>query len=469
MALPLQPSTPPSSPTRRRRRRSLAVVAAVSAILVTGVVADGRTPATAQITPDELGAAGELHTVTPTRILDTRTGIGAPIEPRAVQPDGRAFEIDVLGRAGVPARGAEVLAVLANITVTNADVTGYLTVAPCCDAVVTASNVNFAPGRTVANMSVLQPGADGRVRITLFGPVAGTAHVLVDVFAWISSSDHATRGARLVPVAPGRILDTRRTDDMGPRTWRRVNVRGADPLDSDVVDIVPASTAVTAVLVNVTAINDLSDSLATFVSLVPERPSGPPETSNLNLIPGQVRANLAVVPLGADGRIHVYNSQGTMNVAIDVMGYFLAGRPVETRSGRIQPTDLPFRVFDTRLPEFGAARLGANQAEIWDFGAVVESTTVGGFPIGEVSAVFGNLTATEFTPQGSGPQSTYLTLYPGYPTPALPTASTVNLVPDEDVANMALIPLAPDDTLRVYNANGQVHYLYDLSAFVLGD
>ena len=458
---------PPSS--RRRRRSILGGLGAVIAVVVSALVALGSAPATAQVAPDALGAAGELQTVTPTRILDTRVGIGGPPGARLVLPDGASFEVDVLGRAGVPAQRDQVLGVLANITVTGAEVPGYLTVAPCCEAVVTASNVNFAPDRTVANMSVLQPGADGRIRITLYGAIAGDAQVLVDVFAWISSAEYSTRGARLVPVPPGRILDTRRTDALGTRTWRRVNVRGADPLDSDVVDIVPASTAVTAVLVNVTAINDLDTSQATFVSLVPQRPSGPPETSNLNLVPGQVRANLAVVPLGADGRIHVYNSAGTMNVAIDVMGYFLSGRPVETRAGRIQPTDLPFRVFDTRLPEFGAARLGANQAEIWEFDAVVSSTTVGGFPIGEVSAVFGNLTATAFEPQRAGPTSTYLTLYPGYPTPDLPTASTVNLVPGEDVANMALIPLAPDQTLRVYNANGQVHYLYDLAAFILGD
>lgn len=455
------------TPCRSRRRTFFAALGA--AMLAAGAALGGGS-ATAQIAPSELGAAGEMHVVSPQRIVDTRVGIGVDAGPRPIRLQGRSFDAAVLGLGGVPAQSDRVLAVLANITVTDATVQGYVTASPCCGELVTASNINFSPGRTVANMAIIRPGDDGRARFTLAGPAAGTAHIIVDVFGWISSVENPGRGARLVPVNPGRLFDSRRAEPLGPRTWRRINVRGADVVNAEgavvVRDIVPASTDVTAVMLNVTGINDRSRATATWMSLVPARVAGGPSTSNLNLSGGQVRGNLVVVPIAPDGRIFLYNDASTVDVLVDVVGYFRTGVPTDTRAGRLQPMTAPFRVFDTRQPEFGSSRLGANQAEPWDFAPVIATTTVDGFSIGAVQALLGNLTATGFERQRGGPASTYLTMYPG---PSLPDTSNINLGAGEDVANLALAPLASDLTLRVYNAAGSVHYLYDLSAMVLAD
>lgn len=460
-----------SESPRRARRRLASLVAAIAVALATLTsLGGGVAPVSAQIALGELGSAGELHVVEPQRIVDTRTGIGVAAGPRPVRLTGRSFDAAVLGVGGVPSALDEVLAVLANITVTDATVPGYVTASPCCGDPVTASNINFSPGRTVANMALLLPGDDGKVRFTLAGPSAGTAQVIVDVFGWVSSSEYSVRGSRLVPVTPGRLLDTRKTEPLGPRSWRRINVRGADVRDANgavvVRDIVPASTNITAVMLNVTGINDRAGSQSTWLSLVPNRVSGGPSTSNLNLSASQVRGNLVVVPIGADGRVFLFNDASTVDAVIDVVGYFEAGVPVASRAGRLQPMLAPFRVFDTRQPEFGSSRLGANQAEPWDFAQVIASTTVDGMAIGAVQALLGNLTATGFERQRGGPATTYLTMYPG---PALPDTSTINLGVGEDVANLALAPLAPDLTLRVFNAAGSVHYVYDLSAMVLAD
>jgi hypothetical protein len=67
-----------------------------------------------------------------------------------------------------------------------------------------------------------------------------------------------------------------------------------------------------------------------------------------------------------------------------------------------------------------------------------------------------------------------------FPTPAgasapPPEASNLNLVENESVPNMALLKYGPvgDATdphrVRVYNYNGFVHYLVDVSAVVLAD
>ena len=61
----------------------------------------------------------------PSRILDTRTGNGAPLAP--VGP-GAFINLQVTGRGGVPALG--VSAVALNVTVTNPTLGGYLTIYP---------------------------------------------------------------------------------------------------------------------------------------------------------------------------------------------------------------------------------------------------------------------------------------------------------------------------------------------------
>src|SRR5690348_1727511 len=57
----------------------------------------------------------QLVSVSPKRVLDTRSGLGAP--KAAVSP-GRALTLQVAGRGGVPSTGAS--AVVLNVTMTQA-------------------------------------------------------------------------------------------------------------------------------------------------------------------------------------------------------------------------------------------------------------------------------------------------------------------------------------------------------------
>ena len=55
-------------------------------------------------------------------------------------------------------------------------------------------------------------------------------------------------------------------------------------------------------------------------------PSGTPrqETSNLNFQAGQNIPNLVIVPVGADGKIQLFNgSPGTVHLIADVAGYII--------------------------------------------------------------------------------------------------------------------------------------------------
>ena len=60
-------------------------------------------------------AGGSGHGLVPARILDTRTGIGAPAAPSSAPAP--TLELQVTGRGGVPATG--VSAVVLNVTVTE--------------------------------------------------------------------------------------------------------------------------------------------------------------------------------------------------------------------------------------------------------------------------------------------------------------------------------------------------------------
>lgn len=117
-----------------------------------------------------------FHAVAPQRLLDTRTGTGAPAGP--IGPDA-PLDLQVTGLAGVP--GADVVAVTLNVTVTQPTGDAYLTVWPSGQARPVASNLNFAPDQTVANLVTVAVGAGGKVSI--FG-AAGLTHVVVDVAGW---------------------------------------------------------------------------------------------------------------------------------------------------------------------------------------------------------------------------------------------------------------------------------------------
>jgi len=448
------------------RRRASALAATLTAVLASialmqvGPLGAGE----AALAAATLGAGGEYHPVTPARVFDSRSG-ATP----ATAPGGRELTVPIVGLGGVPAEASEVLAVAVSITVVQPTVAGYLSVRGAGEPDRGGSVVNFAAGRDVPNSAIVRPGAGGALTLRLVTPAgAGSAHVLVDVFGWFSTSAHATRGARLVPVEPFRVADTRQ--GRGPvtaGTSLAVRVRGAGS--------VPDSGDVVGAVVNLTGVNTSAGNRSTYLSALPAAPAAPPATSNLNLSPGEVKPVLAIVPVGADGSIHIYNAAGATDVLVDVSGYLLAGVDESSRSGRVVPLSSPVRLIDTRLPAWGDAPLSGSGRRDFSFGAFVADVTLGGESIGAQSAVLGNLTATGLRgdPTSAG-ASTYLSVYPspiGADRP--PQVSSVNLTAGLDVPNLALLryggPADDPHRVRFFNAFGQLDHLFDASAVVLAD
>ncbi len=486
MTDPLQ--LPPVMTIKRRWVRVVSALGLVVGSAVTSIVVSSPDPGRAMAAA-ALGAGGEYHALAPQRVLDTRSGINDPTPPgaKALVPGvGQAFEVQLLGQGGLPpaAQGADVLAVAVNVTVVSPTQQGYLRVFGKGANEGDSSLVNFQAGQNVPNMAIVRPGTDGKIVIRLIseGDI-GTSHVLIDVFGWFSTSGYATRGARLIPVGPGRIYDSRNPvfgpDPVTALEVVTVPIRGADSLNPAVADIVPNSPSVVGALVNVTGVNNRSGSQPTFVSVVPETPVGGqwPSTSNLNLRAGQIKPNLVLVPVGADGAIRLFNESGSVDLVVDIVGYLVNGMPEATAAGRVVPLTTPFRVLDTRQPAFGSASLAPGKAEDWSFHDFVADVRIGGEWVGNQSALIGNFTATalERPADWFTPVDTFMT---AFPTPAgasgpPPEASNLNLVENESVPNMALLKYGGDAAdphrVRVYNYNGFVHYLVDVSAVVLAD
>jgi hypothetical protein len=248
------------------------------------------------------GAGDRFNPVTPARLFDTRVGHGVPV---GKIPAGTPVEIQVAGWAGVPLDGAT--AVVMNLTATEPESPGFLRLTPSGTAPVVTSNVNFFAWDTVPNLAICKLGEGGRITLDTAGQAT---HALGDVFGYFSDD-----GGRLRAMPPQRLLDTRygvgtEQQPIGPDRTIRLEVAGHGQIPSNA----------TAIVLNVAAMNEGTPS---FVSVWP---SGlpRPDTSNLNVWPGQTIANLVICQVGADGAVEIGNPVTTCDVLADALGFFVA-------------------------------------------------------------------------------------------------------------------------------------------------
>lgn len=126
----------------------------------------------------EAAGEGGLTTPTdPTRLLDTREGLGGAATP--IGP-GETRLVPIAGRGPVPAGAA---GVWLNVTVTGQTAPSHLTVAPAGGELPTASNLNWAGREDRPNLVLVKLGADGRIALRNH---AGATHVIADVVGWVS-------------------------------------------------------------------------------------------------------------------------------------------------------------------------------------------------------------------------------------------------------------------------------------------
>ena len=275
---------------------------------------------------------GTFRSLTPTRLLDTRSALGG-IAPG---PNG-VVHLAVSGHGGVPATG--VAAVALNVTVTQPAAPGWVSVYADGDAAPTTSNLNFAAAQTVANLVVAKVGADGLV--DLHNGSAGTTQLLADVSGYYLAGT-ATEPGTYTPVSPARVLDTRVNQGGGrlaEHGVERVKVAGVSGVPSDAATVV----------LNVTATREAA---AGYLTVYGDGHPRPP-ASNLNFARGSTTPNLVFALVGAAGQIDIYNgAPGATDVLVDVMGYIAAG--ASAASGTLASLE-PTRLLDTRRSFGGVA------------------------------------------------------------------------------------------------------------------
>jgi hypothetical protein len=365
----------------------------------------------------------------PLRILDTREGLGAPQAKLGV---GGQIDLQIAGVGGVPATG--VSAVVLNVTATEATRAGYVSAYPSGTRRPIVSNLNLdLVGQTAANLVTVKVGANGKV--TLF--TSGGTHLVADVAGYYTPVFTSADG-RLQSGTPERILDTR----LGLGAPQAKLVAGQQ-LDLQVTGRGPVpATGVSAVVLNITG--DQA-SLAGFVTAWPAGIDRP-VVSNLNLVAGETRANLAIVPVGAGGKVSLFTSGGTELIA-DVAGWFTDATMPDDSVGLFVPIS-PTRVLDTR--QESTAPTAPLSALIRRIG----STTV--VPPNATTAIAANITVTE----SAGPG--FVTAWPA--DTQRPVVSNLNTTRvGQTIPNAAIVPLGLDD-LALFTQSG-AHLIIDINGW----
>ena len=356
--------------------------------------------------------------VTPTRVFDSRNDIGTAT---GWVRGGTSRVID-LGTA-YPAATA----VLVNVTMVEADGFAYSQVWPANTRRPGTSAVNTsAEGDVVANATVV-PLHNGRFVVS----TTATTHLVVDLLGWYTSSSPS--GGELRALPPTRLADTRRpvaADNPYQVVGDHVDVQVAGKAG------VPADAG--SVVFVLTAINRDQGGDG-FVTAYPAGQARP-NASNVNVRGGaDVRANLVMVPIGADGKVSLYGF-GVGDMLVDVAGWITAPGTALTGKGQLS-IGTSQRVYDSRLtePPFSA---GETRSVLLANGAPSGST-----------AVLQNLTVTGT--QGWG----FLTAYPSGTT--RPDASNLNYTgAGQTRAALTLTQLSADRIERVFSY-GSTHVIVD--------
>ena len=361
--------------------------------------------------------------VTPVRLLDTR-GSGGPLGAGATRN---------LTVAGVtPGAPAGATAVVLNVTATNTTASSYLTVYPAGSSRPLASSLNWLAGKTVPNLVTVLVGSGAA--ITLFNSV-GSTDVVVDLEGYFAAPNGTAGGE--VALTPARITDTRAGSGnanagstLGAGSTLTVQVTGAGGVPSG---------GVSAAILNVT----VTSTMAPGVLTVWPAGASKPLASNLNWVAGQTVANRVFVPVGTGGQVSIFNFAGSADVVVDVSGYFTDS----TATGKLFTAVSPIRLVDTRLT---GQTLGTGGSLMLQVGGT------SGVP-SNAGAVILNVTVTNT----SAPS--FLVAYPS--TATLPTASDLNWIGGQTIANMAVGSLASTGAITFYNLAGSTDVIADLAGW----
>ncbi len=325
----------------------------------------------------------DVSSVQPSRVLDTRIGLGA--KTGFLMP---GVDLPV----SIPAAGAAT-SVMVNITAVDAVGNGWIKAWPCDEARPATSSLNFTPGVASANAAIVRLAA-GRICLASLVPV----QVVVDVTGWYTGTDD------IAASSPNRLLDTRVSGNpLIAGQERRLKVAGTPGINAS------ASMA---------ALNITVDGPAQAGWVVAYPCGQPTNGSTVNFSAGEIVANFTLVGL-TSGDVCL-KSLRDVQLVVDSFGW-------STGAGRLK-VQSPQRLLDTR----DNATWGQGPSRAGDT-LRLRVAGRGGVPNTADAAL---LTVTVANPTGNG----FVTVWPCDQT--LPTASTINTFPGELRSNLALVKLS---------------------------
>lgn len=361
--------------------------------------------------------------VTPTRILDTRKGIGVT-EAGAIAPNSSA-KLKIAGVDGLPQTG--VTAVALNVTATEATKLGVITAYPDGQARPGVSNLDFHANQNVANTVIVAVGADGYV--DLANVSAGTTHIIVDLEGYYT----ATGSSGFNAVTPTRILDTRKTTAIPAGATVKVNLS--------------SYTGISAAMLNLTVVSPTGNG---YITASPDGGTTP-TTSNVNYLTGQTVPNEALVAVGKNGYVDFTNTgKGTAQLIVDLDGYFTTG------TGDYFAPISPTRYLDTRNGTGGLRTFSPQETA----GVIIGQPTPGAaVPLG-ATAIAANLTVVSPTANG------YITVFPTAGS-TVPNSSVLNFLTGQQTQNAITVGLDSNlGEFTMHNAsNGYTNLIVDVTGY----
>jgi alpha-tubulin suppressor-like RCC1 family protein len=369
-----------------------------------------------------------LQTVTPERILDTRST--SPIGYSGAKPDhGATVVVQVTGVGKTKLRSGTPAAAL-NITGTDATAPGFVTVWPCDQPLPVASTLNLVPGEDRANAMITRLSATGTVCLYT---QSGT-HLLVDLNGDIPAT------VAYVPAQPVRLLDTRPTSPTG--------YVGAKPGPGSIVTLhvtgrqeIAIPTGASTAVLNVTAVDATNDGYVTVWPCDEPRPNA----SNLNLRRNETIPVGVIAKLSALGTVCLYTQSGT-NLLADVNGWMPPG-------GTMKPIS-PLRVLDTRptsLIGYVGPKPADNQTVKVSLAAVPELVTA------TSGSVVLSVTATDATGDA------FITAWSCIGPP--PATSNLNVPGGGTRPNLVIVTVSSSSEICV-TASRSTHLIVDVNAWI---
>lgn len=384
------------------------------------------------------GGGSTYTSITPLRVLDSRTGVGAS----GAFSSSSAREFVVAGfsttAGSIP---DDAIAVTGNVTVTGQTAAGYVSITTTKTSTPTTSTINVPLGDTRANNVTVPLSRTGRLSAVFKGPSGSKAHVVFDVTGYFVAGD---ADAGYTPITPVRVLDSRPGGvglygafQMG--VPRKLVVAGANGIPNDAV----------AITANLTVVGQTR---AGYVSVTPASDASP-DTSTINFPVGDTRANGLTADLDDGGDVwlvYVAGASASTHLILDVTGYYrpsgagLAFYPLE-----------PGRIMDTRTSLLSGLTGQLTSGTPRTLSVVTHWGVPGG-----AEAITGNLTVVGQTAAG------YVSATPV--ADATPDTSTINFPKGDVRANGITVPLSDDGKQAfVYKSStgAKTHLILDVTGY----